>query len=153
MERNLMTAEGLEALRAELEHLETVERRAIAERIKIAREWGDLKENAEYHDAKNTQAHLETKILQLRQRLDTAEVVEVTQGETVGFGSTVTVKDETSGKETTYRLVSSREADPGKGLISFESPIAAALQDKRAGDVAVFAAPRGERRLEIVSVS
>lgn len=152
MERNLMTAEGLEELKAELERLETVERRAIAERIKTAREWGDLKENAEYHDAKNTQAHLETKILQLRQRLDTAEVVEVTSGETVGFGSTVTVKDETSGKETTYRLVSSREADPSKGLISFESPVAAALQDKRAGEVAVVATPRGDRRLEVLSV-
>lgn len=148
-----MTAEGLEELKKELEHLETVERHAIAERIKTAREWGDLKENAEYHDARNTQAHLETRILQLRQRLDTAEVVEVTTGDTIGFGSTVTVKDEQSGKETTYRLVSSREADPGKGLISFESPVAAALQDKRAGDVAVVTTPRGERRLEIISVS
>ncbi len=148
-----MTAEGLEELKKELERLETVERHAIAERIKTAREWGDLKENAEYHDAKNTQAHLETRILQLRQRLDTAEVVEVTTGDTIGFGSTVTVKDEQSGKETTYRLVSSREADPGKGLISFESPVAAALQDKRAGDVAVVTTPRGERRLEIVSVA
>jgi transcription elongation factor GreA len=152
MERNLMTAEGLEELRQELEHLETTERQAIAARIKTAREWGDLKENAEYHDAKNSQAHLETRILQLRQRLDTAEVVEVTTGDTVGFGSTVEVRDETSGKETTYRLVASREADPGKGLISFESPVAAALQDKRAGDVAVVGTPRGERRLHIVSV-
>lgn len=147
-----MTAEGLEELRRELEHLETTERNAIAARIKTAREWGDLKENAEYHDAKNAQAHLETRILQLRQRLDTAEVVEVTTGETIGFGSTVTVRDEAGGKETTYRLVSSREADPGKGLVSFESPVAAALQDKRAGDVAVVATPRGERRLHIVSV-
>lgn len=147
-----MTAEGLEELRRELEHLETTERRAIAARIKTAREWGDLKENAEYHDAKNAQAHLETRILQLRQRLETAEVVEVTTGETVGFGSTVEVRDEASGKEMTYRLVSSREADPGQGRISFESPVAAALQDKRAGDVAVVTTPRGERRLQILAV-
>ena len=148
-----MTAEGLEELKAELEQLETVERRAIAERIRIAREWGDLKENAEYHDAKNAQAHLETRILVLRQRLDTAEVVEVTSGDTVGFGSSVVVRDEQTDKETTYRLVSSREADAGKGLISIESPVAAALQDKRAGDVAIVTTPRGERRLHVVSVS
>ncbi len=147
-----MTAEGLEELKAELERLETVERHAIAERIKTAREWGDLQENAEYHDAKNTQAHLATTILQLRQRLDPAEVVEVTKGDTVGFGSTVTIRDETSGKEVTYRLVASRDADPSKGLISFESPVAAALQDKRAGDVAVVTTPRGERRMEVLAV-
>lgn len=148
-----MTVAGEKSLREELNHLKGEARPQVIAAIAEAREHGDLKENAEYHDAKNTQAHLETRILQLRQRLDTAEVVEVTTGDTIGFGSTVTVKDEQSGKETTYRLVSSREADPGKGLISFESPVAAALQDKRAGDVAVVTTPRGERRLEIVSVS
>ena len=90
----VMTAEGKKALQAELEQLETVARREIAERIKTAREWGDLKENSEYHDAKNDQAHLETKILRIRERLLAAEVREVeTQTDVVGFGSCVEVED------------------------------------------------------------
>src|SRR6201985_1669192 len=102
----VMTAEGLAALQAELEQLETVARREIAGRNKTAREWGDLKENSEYHDAKNDQAHLETKILRIREQLLAAEVREVeTQTDTVGFGSKVEVEDAT-GKRTTYELVS-----------------------------------------------
>ena len=90
----VMTAEGQKALQAELEQLETVARREIAERIKTAREWGDLKENSEYHDAKNDQAHLETKILRIREQLLAAEVREVeTQTDVVGFGSCVEVED------------------------------------------------------------
>ena len=90
----VMTAEGKKALQAELEQLETVARREIADRIKTAREWGDLKENSEYHDAKNDQAHLETKILRIRERLLAAEIREVeTQTDIVGFGSCVEVED------------------------------------------------------------
>src|SRR5215470_17084063 len=101
-DRVLMTAEAHQALQAELEHLETVSRKEIAERIKTAREWGDLKENSEYHDAKNDQAHLETKILRIREQLLAAEVRELdTQTDVVGFGSTVEVEDAT-GKRTTY---------------------------------------------------
>ena len=89
----VMTAEGLKALQAELEQLETVARREIAERIKTAREWGDLKENSEYHDAKNDQAHLETKILRIREQLLNAEVREVaTTTDVVGFGNKVLVE-------------------------------------------------------------
>src|SRR6188472_3135884 len=103
----VMTAEGKKALQAELEQLETVARREIAERIKTAREWGDLKENSEYHDAKNDQAHLETKILRIREQLLKAEVREVEQQtEIVGFGSRVEVEDCKTGKATTYALVS-----------------------------------------------
>jgi transcription elongation factor GreA len=91
-EANLTTAEGLEALKAELEQLEGAGRREIAERIKTAREWGDLKENSEYHDAKNDQAHLETKIAKLRERISTAEIVEAaSEHGVVSFGSTVTI--------------------------------------------------------------
>src|SRR4051795_9961067 len=98
----VMTAEGMKALQAELEQLETVARREIADRIKTAREWGDLKENSEYHDAKNDQAHLETKILRIREQLLAAEVREVeTQSDVVGFGSTVEVEDAGSGRRTT----------------------------------------------------
>src|SRR5690349_23751660 len=122
----VMTAEGLKALQAELEQLETVARREIADRIKTAREWGDLKENSEYHDAKNDQAHLETKILRIREALLNAEVREVeSQTEVVGFGSRVEVED-AKGKKT-YELVSPSEADPGQGKISIDSPVAKSL--------------------------
>jgi transcription elongation factor GreA len=150
---NAITAEGLEALRAELAELEGPGRQEIAKQIKTAREWGDLKENAEYHAAKEAQAHLETRILKIRDRIKNAEVVEVSSGGTVGFGSTVVVEDESTGKQTTYRIVASNEADIAKGLLSAESPVAAALDGKRAGDVGVVTTPRGERRLKLVEVS
>src|SRR3954470_4424985 len=114
----VMTAEGLKALQAELEQLETVARREIADRIKTAREWGDLKENAEYHDAKNDQAHLETKIKRLREQRLAAEVGEVeAQTEVVGFGSTVEVEDAGSARRQSYTLVSAHEAAPGDGKL------------------------------------
>ena len=148
-----MTQEGLDALKAEIERLEKVDRYEIAQQIKTAREWGDLKENAEYHEAKRAQAHLETKILQLREQLNNARVVETTSGDVVGFGSTVAVEDEKSGRTMTYTLVSAREADPGSGKLGFESPVGVALQGRRPGDVAVVQTPAGERRLKVVSVS
>jgi transcription elongation factor GreA len=148
-----MTADGLEALRAELEQLEHAGREEIAAQIKTAREWGDLKENAEYHAAKEAQAHLETRILRLRERLVSAEVVEVQGGEEVGFGSNVEVKDQETGKTAKYTLVSSNEASPSEGKLSMDSPVAGALRGKRTGDVAVVQTPRGERRFKVVSVS
>jgi transcription elongation factor GreA len=148
-----MTAEGREALRAELERLETEGRRQIAQQIKTARGWGDLKENAEYHAAKDAQAHLETRILQLREQLLNAQVVEAAEGaDAVAFGSTVELEDEASGRRTTYRLVSAHEAKPSAGLLAFDSPVGAALRDRRAGEVAVVQTPGGERRLRIVSI-
>jgi transcription elongation factor GreA len=148
-----ITAEGLEALRTELEELEGAGREQIAAQIKTAREWGDLKENAEYHAAKEAQAHLETRILRLREKLVNAEVVEVQGGEEVGFGSTVEVEDEQTGKTSRYVLVSSQEAAPGEGKLSMDSPVAGALRGRRAGDLAVVQTPRGERRFKVVSVS
>jgi transcription elongation factor GreA len=149
---NAITAEGLEALRAELEELETSGRERMAEQIKTARGWGDLKENAEYHAAKEAQAHLETKIAKLRERVLNAQVVETAGGDTVTFGSTVEVEDE-NGKRNTYTLVASREAAPAEGKLSVESPVAAALSGKKAGDTAAVPTPRGERRLKLLSVS
>jgi transcription elongation factor GreA len=149
---NAITAEGLDALRAELEELETTGREQIAAQIKTAREWGDLKENAEYHAAKEAQAHLETRILRLREKLLSAEVVEVRGGDEVGFGSTVEVEDEQTGKTVTYTVVSSTEGSPGEGRLSVDSPVAGALIGRRAGDVAVVQTPRGERRMKVVSV-
>jgi transcription elongation factor GreA len=150
----VMTAEGLEALKAEIHKLETVDRYEIAQQIKTAREWGDLKENAEYHEAKRAQAHLETKILQLREQQQNAKVVETTEGgDAAGFGSTIEVEDEQTGRRSTYTLVSAREAAPGEGKLAFDSPVGAALQDKRTGDVAVVTTPKGERRLKVLSIS
>ena len=147
-----MTAEGLEALRAEIAALEGPARAAIAEEIKTARGFGDLKENAEYHEAKNAQARLETKILQLRQRLGDARVVEAAQGDVIGFGSTVEVEDQDSGKRMTYTLVAVHEASAADGRLSAESPMATALDGLKRGEVAVVSTPRGERRLKVIAV-
>jgi transcription elongation factor GreA len=148
-----MTAAGLRALEAELVALEGEARREIAQRIKTAREWGDLKENAEYHDAKNDQAHLETKIAGLRKSLQAAEVREPQTGsEAAGFGSRVTVRDELGERESTYTLVSAPEAKPAEGLIASDSPVGRALTGARAGDTVTVAAPRGSRRLAVLAV-
>ena len=148
-----MTADGLAALEAEIARLETDERRRIAAEIKTARGYGDLSENAEYHAAKEAQAHLETRIQSLRHQMINATVVEVTGGDVVGFGSVVTVEDERTGKQTTYSLVSSRDADASAGKLSVESPVAGALRGKSVGQTATVETPRGERRLRIVALS
>jgi transcription elongation factor GreA len=151
---SMITSEGLQELEAELAALEGDGRREIAERIKTAREWGDLKENSEYHDAKNDQAHLETKIAKLRERISTAEVVKETEAPdgAVGFGSTVVVRDE-AGVERSWRIVSSHDASPSEGRLSADSPVARALLGHRAGERASVVLPRGESLLTIVSVS
>ena len=147
-----MTQEDYAALEAEVEQLESVERMRIAEQIKTAREFGDLKENAEYHAAKEAAAHLESKITRLRHRLAGAQIVEKAGGDEVGFGSTVELEDETSGKALRYTLVSHARAAPAQGLLSVESPVAVALLGRRAGEVAVVATPGGERRMKVVAV-
>jgi transcription elongation factor GreA len=152
---NLTTAAGLETLREELEGLEGAGRREIAERIKTAREWGDLKENSEYHDAKNDQAHLETKIARLREKIADAVVVEEDTAAgtgVVGFGSTVVVRDQ-DGVEKTWRIVSSHDAAPAKGRLSAESPVAVALLGRAPGEETAVSLPKGKRTLVIVSVS
>jgi transcription elongation factor GreA len=151
---NLITAEGLRELEADLAALEGDGRREIAERIKTAREWGDLKENSEYHDAKNDQAHLETKIARLRERISTAEVVEESAAPdgVIGFGSTVVVRDE-AGAERAWRIVSSHDASPSEGLLSADSPVARALLGRRTGERAAVALPKGESVLTVVSVA
>jgi transcription elongation factor GreA len=149
----VMTKEGLAALQSELEQLETVARREIAERIKTAREWGDLKENSEYHDAKNDQAHLETKILRIREQLLAAEIREVeTQTEVVGFGSKVEVEDTGSGRRQSYTLVSAPEAAPAEGKLSIDSPVGKALVGARVGDERSVETPRGARTLKILTI-
>jgi transcription elongation factor GreA len=152
---NLTTAEGLEALEAELAKLEGDGRREIAGRIKTAREWGDLKENSEYHDAKNEQAHLETKIARLREKISGAVVVAETPdgaAGVVGFGSTVVVRDQ-DGVEQTWRIVSSHDASPREGRLSAESPVAVALLGRAPGEQAAVVLPKGKRTLTVLSVS
>jgi transcription elongation factor GreA len=150
---NLITPQGLESLRAELEALEGEGRREIAERIKTAREWGDLKENSEYHDAKNDQAHLETKIARLREKIGAAVLVDEARSAdgAVGFGSTVVVSDQ-NGAKRTWTIVSSHDASPAAGRLSAESPVARALVGRRPGDEVTVALPRGESVLSILSV-
>ena len=153
-ESTQITAAGLRDLREELEHLEGTRRQEIAERIRTARSFGDLKENSEYHDAKNEQSFLETKILKLRDRLAHAVVVdEDTPAGQVGFGSQVTLRDEESGKELVYKLVGATEADLAGGKLSVESPVAQAVVGAAVGDVVTVETPRGARSYAVVAIA
>ncbi|HEX7297411.1 MAG TPA: transcription elongation factor GreA [Solirubrobacteraceae bacterium] len=148
-----ITPEGLEALKAEVERLEGDARRDIAQRIKVARELGDLSENAEYHIAKEDQAHLETKIARLTERLRNARVVQTpVASDVVAFGTTVTVADADSGREATWTLVGATEADVRAGKLSAESPMAKALMGRRPGDEVEVETPGGVRRQRVVRV-
>jgi transcription elongation factor GreA len=145
-----ITAEGLAALKAEIGQLETVARREIAARILAARGHGDLSENAEYHAAKEDQAHLETRIQRLRQRLRNAVVVEASSGgDTFSFGRVAEVRDEGTGEVHTWTIVGATEADRAQGKLSAESPVAKALLDRAAGETVEVPTPRGLRRLKI----
>lgn len=150
-----MSAEAYAMLEAEIEKLETVDRPAIAEKIAAAREDGDLKENAEYHAAKNDQSFLETRILQLRDQLHNAMIVENSGSKTeIGFGSTFTLLDVASGKEMTYTIVSSYEQDASEGKLSNSSPVAEAVTGKGPGDVARVELPSGgEREFKVLRLA
>lgn len=148
-----ITAEGLEALKRELYDLEGPARRGIAQRILTARGHGDLKENAEYHAAKEDQAHLETRIARLRQRLRNAMVVDTsTDGELFTFGRTAEVVDEDTGVRHTWTIVGPTEANLASGRVSAESPVARALLGAIPGQVVEVSAPRGKRRLRVERV-
>ena len=141
-----ITQAGIEELKAELEELEGPKRIAMAARIKVARDEGDLKENAEYHIAKEDQAHLETKIKRLRERLRTAVVVVVDgAADRFGFGRTAEVLDEEKGAVNIWTLVGSTEADLTEGRLSAESPIGQALMDAEPGKPVEVETPRGSR--------
>jgi transcription elongation factor GreA len=141
-----ITEKGIAALREEIEQLEGPGRTEMAARIKVAREMGDLKENAEYHIAKEDQAHLETRIKRLRERLRTAIVVEVDGGaDRFAFGRTAEVLDEEKGGVVTWTLVGSTEADLAAGRLSAESPIGQALLDAEPGKPVEVETPRGSK--------
>src|SRR2546423_15315545 len=150
---SLITQEGLEKLREELEYMTTVKRREVAERIKDAREFGDIMENAEYDDAKNEQAMLEARIAQLEDKLRSATVSDASDlgTDVVRVGSIVHVKDE-SGKSTKYTIVGSAEANPAEMRLSNESPIGKALLGRKRGEEVVFATPKGRRKLKITKI-
>jgi transcription elongation factor GreA len=145
-----ITAEGLEALKAEIEELEGPGRDRIAERLKVARELGDLKENAEYHIAKEDQAHLETRIQRARERLRDAVVVEADSGDgdSFAFGRTAIVID-ADGREHTWTLVGSTEASLAEGRLSAESPVGQALQNRSVGETVEVSTPKGSRNFTI----
>jgi transcription elongation factor GreA len=148
----ILTPEGLANLKAELEHLTTTRRREVAERIKEAREFGDISENAEYDDAKNEQAMLEARIAQLEDKLRSASVIDSSDlgTDVVRVGSTVHVKER--GKSTKYTIVGSAEASPAEMKLSNESPIGKALLGRKRGEEVVFSTPKGKRRLKITKI-
>jgi transcription elongation factor GreA len=151
----VITPEGLEKLKQEIEHLSTVKRREVAERIKEAREFGDIAENAEYDDAKNEQALLEQRIAQLEERLRRAAVIDekVLSTDEVQVGSTVHVKDQKSGSSQKFQIVGSTEANPAEQKLSNESPIGKALLGRKRNDVVSVEVPRGpKRKLKITKI-
>jgi transcription elongation factor GreA len=149
----IVTPEGLANLRSEYERLSTTGRREIAARIKEAREFGDISENAEYDDAKNEQARLEAHISQLEEKLRSATVVDASDLDTdiVSVGSVVHVKDE-AGKSTKYAIVGSAEANPTELKLSNESPVGKALLGHKRGEEVRVTTPRGVRVLKITKI-
>jgi transcription elongation factor GreA len=150
-----LTVRGAEKLRAELQQLKSVDRPRIIQAIAEARAHGDLKENAEYHAAREQQSFAEGRIKEIEGKLSNAQIIDVTKldaGGKVVFGATVLIADETSGDEVTYQIVGEDEADIKSGLISVNSPIARALIGKQEGDIATVQAPGGARNYEIVEV-
>jgi transcription elongation factor GreA len=154
MERIPMTAAGYKALEEEINLLKTVERHAIIRLISEARAHGDLSENAEYHAAKERQAYIEGRVIELEDKLGRAEVIDVSKlsGTTVKFGATVTMADEDTNERRTYQIVGDLEADAKKGRISISSPFARALIGKGKGDTVEVAAPGGARSYAILKV-
>ncbi len=150
-----ITARGAEMLRKELQHLKSVERPKVIQAIAEAREHGDLKENAEYHAAREQQSFIEGRIGEINSKLGNAQIIDVTTlnpGGKVVFGATVDLIDEETGKEVTYQIVGEDEADISKGMVSITSPIARALIGKEEGDIAEVQAPGGIKEYEIVAV-
>ena len=150
-----MTVRGHELLQEELKRLKGVDRPAVIKAIAEARAHGDLKENAEYHAAKEQQGFIEGRIKEIESKLSHVQVIDVTAIDARGkvvFGSTVELIDESTGKELTYKIVGEDEADIKHGLISFTSPIARAMISKNEGDVIEFSAPDGEKVFEVVEV-
>src|SRR3954465_10505283 len=151
----ILTPEGLEKLKSEIEYLSGEKRREVAERIKEAREFGDISENSEYDDAKNEQAMLEARIASLEEKLRSASVIDASElsSDVVRVGSMVSVKDQASGKSLQYTIVGSTEANPSENKLSNESPVGKALLGNKRGDAVTVQLPSGKaRELKITKI-
>ncbi|AEL06984.1 transcription elongation factor GreA [Xanthomonas campestris] len=151
-----MTSKGAQRLREELDHLKSVKRPAVITAIAEARAHGDLKENAEYHAAREQQSFIEGRIKQLEGELSHAEIIDITKlaaGTKIVFGATVTLADTETDEEKRYQIVGDLEADIKLGLIAISSPLARALIGKLEGDSVTIDAPAGQREYEVVSVA
>ena len=154
MKEVILTPEGYKKLKEEIAFLQTEKRREVAERIRVAREFGDIAENAEYDDAKNEQAMLEHKIAQLEERLMSARVItkkEISK-DTVSVGAKVTLRDIAARKSFEYHIVGSAEANPAENKLSNESPVGKAIMGHKKGDVVEVAAPRGTTKYKIMEI-
>lgn len=151
----LLTREGLEKLEQELDYLKTVKRREVAERIKVAREFGDISENSEYEEAKNEQAFVEGRIVNLERMLRNARVVaqEDSDPVEVNVGTNVQLKDLSTGEVLQYMIVGSSEADPRHGKISYESPVGRAVMRQKQGAIVEVRLPAGVARYEVVAIT
>jgi len=150
----ILTPEGYEKLKQEIEYLQTEKRREVAERIRVAREFGDIAENAEYDDAKNEQAMLEHKIATLEERLLAARVItshDISK-DVVSIGSRVRVKNMDANKTFEYHIVGSAEANPAENKLSNESPVGKAIIGHKKGDVVEVSAPRGALKFKILEI-
>ncbi len=149
-----MTAAGFDRLEIELRHLKAVERPAVIRAISEAREHGDLSENAEYHAAKERQGFVESRVLELEDKLRRAEVIDVSRlnGKQVKFGATIVLADEDTDEELTYQIVGTDEADIKAGLLSITSPLARALIGKSTGEQVEVTTPGGSKSYEIITV-
>ena len=150
----ILTREGYEKLKQEIEHLSTEKRREVAERIRIAREFGDITENSEYDDAKNEQALLEHRIATLEERLLSARVIEKKDiaKDVVSVGSKVKLRDMSANKTVEYRIVGSAEANPSEQKLSNESPVGKAIIGKKKGETVEVTAPRGALKFKILDI-
>jgi transcription elongation factor GreA len=150
-----MTVRGAEMLREELKKLKSDDRPKVIQAIAEARAHGDLKENAEYHAAKDQQGFIEGRIKEIEAKLSNTQIIDVTAIDAKGrvvFGSTVDLLDVQSDEQSTYKIVGEDEADINAGLISFSSPIARAMIGKNEGDEVSFSAPSGEKQFEVIKV-
>tara|TARA_B110000914_G_C15425460_1_gene428707 strand:- start:524 stop:1012 length:489 start_codon:yes stop_codon:yes gene_type:complete len=155
MDKEPITVSGLKNLKSELENLKNIQRPKVVEAIAEARSHGDLKENAEYHAAKEQQALIESRVIRINDLIARANVIDVTKIDNEGkviFGSTVKVQDLEADKKISYRLVGQDEADVSKNLIFFKSPIGRALIGKDKGEMVSVNTPSGERNFEILGV-